>query len=140
MLVIGMLGWGVEPHQTRLTANEHITLTSPLLLGCDISKLDQFQIDLLSNDEVLDVNQDALGKQAYRRSQDGPLEVWSKPLSDGTIAVGLFNRGVERAKVTAKWQDLGLSGSQPVLDGSAATSVRTRMNSPPKFPRIELCW
>jgi alpha-galactosidase len=86
------------------------------LLGCDISKLDKFQIDLLSNDEVLDVNQDALGKQAYRRSEDGPLQVWSKPLSDGTLAVGLFNRGVDRAKVTARWQDLGLSGAQPVRD------------------------
>ena len=123
MLVIGMLGWGVEPHQTRLTPNEQLThitlwsmLSSPLLLGCDLSKLDQFQIDLLTNDEVLDVSQDALGKQAYRRSQEGPLEVWSKPLSDGTIAVGLFNRGVERARVTANWQDLGLSGSQPVRD------------------------
>jgi alpha-galactosidase len=123
MLVIGMVGWGVEPHQTRLTPNEQLThitlwsmLSSPLLLGCDLSKLDQFQIDLLSNDEVLDVNQDALGKQAARRSQDGPLEVWSRPLADGTIAVGLFNRGIAAAKVTAKWTDLGLSGSQPVRD------------------------
>jgi hypothetical protein len=92
-------------------------LSSPLLLGCDTSQLDQFQIDFLSNDEVLGVNQDALGKQAYRTSQDGPLEVWSKPLSDGTIAAGLFTRSVERAKVTAcsrcdLWQrrDLGPRG------------------------------
>ena len=123
MLVIGVLGWGVEPHPTRLTPNEQLThialwsmLSSPLLLGCDISKLDQFQIDLLSNDEVIDVNQDALGRQAARRSQDGELEVWSKQLSDGTMAVGLFNRGVEPAKITVKWQDLGLAGTQPVRD------------------------
>ena len=123
MLVIGVLGWGVEPHQTRLTPNEQLThitlwsmLSSPLLLGCDLSKLDRFQIDLLSNDEVLDVNQDELGKQAARISQEGPLEVWSKPLFDGTLAVALFNRGVDRAKVTARWPDLGRSGSQPVRD------------------------
>jgi alpha-galactosidase len=123
MLVIGVLGWGVEPHPTRLTPNEQLThitlwslLSSPLLLGCDLSKLDQFQIDLLSNDEVIDVNQDALGHQAARRAQDGALEVWSKVLFDKTLAVGLFNRGVDRAKITARWQDLGLSGSQPVRD------------------------
>lgn len=66
--------------------------------------------------KFLDVNQDALGKQAARRSKDGPLEVWSNPLADGTVAVGLFNRGVASSKITAKWTDLGLSGAQPVRD------------------------
>jgi alpha-galactosidase len=123
MLVIGVLGWGVEPHQTRLTPNEQLThitlwsmLSSPLLLGCDLSKLDKFQIDLLTNDEVLDVNQDPLGRQAARRSQDGSLEVWSKPMADGSLAVGLFNRGVASARVTAKWADLGLSEKRLVRD------------------------
>lgn len=123
MLVIGMLGWGVEPHQTRLTPNEQLThislwslLSAPLLLGCDLSKLDRFEIDMLTNDEVLAVNQDPLGKQASRRSQEGLLEVWSKPLYDGSTAVGLFNRGVSAAKVTARWADLGINGSQPVRD------------------------
>jgi alpha-galactosidase len=143
MLVIGMLGWGVEPHQTRLTPNEQLThitlwsmLSSPLLLGCDLSKLDKFQIDLLTNDEVIDVNQDVLGEQASRKSQEGPLEVWSKPLQGGAIAVGLFNRGVTRAKVTARWSDLGLKGSCPVRDlwqrqdlGSAAVAFTAEVPS-----------
>jgi alpha-galactosidase len=62
------------------------------------------------------VNQDPLGKQASRRAQQGPLEVWSRPLWDGTVAVGLFNRGREAATVTAAWTDLGLAGPQPVRD------------------------
>jgi alpha-galactosidase len=123
MMVVGALGWGVELHPSRLTPDERMThiglwslLAAPILLGCDLSQLDPFTLKLLTNDEVLEVNQDPLGKQAWRRSQDGLLEVWAKPLWDGAIAVGLFNRGIEPAKVTAKWADLGISGRQPVRD------------------------
>ncbi len=123
MLVVGRVGWGPNVHPSRLTPNEqitHITLwslvSSPLLIGCDMSEMDPFTIDVLSNDEVLAVNQDSLGKTASRRSQDGRIEVWSRPLWDGTVAVGLFNRGLHAAKVTAKWTDLGLQGAQPVRD------------------------
>lgn len=123
MLVVGRVGWGPNVHPTRLTQNEqmtHITLwslvSSPLLIGCDMSEMDQFTVDVLSNDEVLEVNQDPLGKTASRRSRDGRVEVWARPLWDGTIAVGLFNRGQHAVKVTASWSDLGLRGSQPVRD------------------------
>lgn len=123
MLVLGKVGWGVETHATRLTPDEQLThftlwsmLDAPLLLGCDLSQLDKFTVDMLTNDEVLDVNQDPLGKQASRRAQDGLLEVWAKAMSDGSTAVGLFNRGMERARVTTKWADLGLTGKKPVRD------------------------
>jgi alpha-galactosidase len=123
MLVVGNVGWGPNIHPTRLTANEqitHITLwslvSSPLLIGCDMSKLDKFTIDLLGNTEVIAVNQDPLGKPAGRRMKDLRVEMWARPLWDGTLAVGLFNRGQEATTVTAKWSDLGLKGSQPVRD------------------------
>jgi alpha-galactosidase len=123
MLVVGRVGWGRNLHPTRLTPNEQIThitlwsmLAAPLLLGCDLTQLDPFTIALLTNDEVLDVNQDPLGKQAWRRTRDGFVEVWARPLHDGTVAAGLFNRGIEAARVTVKWADLGLSGRQPVRD------------------------
>jgi alpha-galactosidase len=123
MLVVGKVGWGPNLHPTNLTPHEqmtHITLwcllSSPLLLGCDLSELDQFTLDLLTNGEVLDVNQDPLGKPAGRRGQDGLLEVWARPLWDGTMAVGLFNRGPMRAKVTANWTELRLRGRQRVRD------------------------
>jgi alpha-galactosidase len=97
MLVVGRVGWGPDLHTTRLTPDEqytHITLWSllaaPLLLGCDLSQLDDFTRSLLTNDEVLAVNQDPLGKQARRILQTGGTEVWSKPLHDGSLAVGLF--------------------------------------------------
>jgi alpha-galactosidase len=123
MLVVGKVGWGPDIHPTRLTPNEqitHITLwalvSAPLLIGCDMSAMDKFTLDLLSNDEVIEVNQDPLGKPAGRRAQEGRVEIWARPLGDGTLAVGLFNRGQEAKKVTARWSDLGLAGRQPVRD------------------------
>jgi alpha-galactosidase len=123
MLVVGRLGWGPNIHPTRLTPNEQVThitlwslLSSPLLTGCDLNQLDRFTTALLTNDEVLDVNQDPLGRPAGRKSQVGQVEVWARPLWDGALAVGLFNRGPEPAPVTARWGDLGLSGREPVRD------------------------
>jgi len=122
MLVVGIVGWG-NTHPSHLTPTEqqtHITLWSllsaPLLLGCDLSKLDPFTIALMSNDEVLSINQDPLGKPAGRRAKQGSNEVWARPLSDGTIAVGLFNRGSNPAEVTVRWDEIGARGKQPVRD------------------------
>jgi alpha-galactosidase len=91
-------------------------LSSPLLIGCDMSAMDDFTVALLTNDEVLGVNQDPLGKPAGRTAKEGQGEVWSRPLFDGTQAVGLFNRGGAEAKIKVKWSDLKLAGRQPVRD------------------------
>jgi alpha-galactosidase len=124
MLVVGKVAiGGGTPHDSRLTPNEqvtHISLWSlqaaPLLIGCDLAHMDQFTKDLLTNDEVLDIDQDPLGRAAARVSRNERLEVWARPLADGTKAVGLFNRGLTSASITASWEDLGLTGSQPVRD------------------------
>lgn len=123
MLVVGKVGWGPQLHDTHLTPNEQYThislwclLASPLLIGCDMTQLDDFTLNLLTNDEVLDVNQDPLGQQAGRIIQAGSLEVWAKDMEDGSKAVGLFNRGPVEASVTIKWSDLGISSVQIVRD------------------------
>jgi len=97
MLVVGQVGWGPELHPTRLTPDEqytHITLwallSAPLLLGCDLERLDEFTLNLLFNDEVLEVSQDPLGRQARRIDKGGGREMWVKDLEDGSKAVGLF--------------------------------------------------
>ena len=122
MLVVGNVGWG-QPHPTRLTPDEqytHITLwtllSAPLLLGCDLEKLDEFTLNLLSNDEVLAVNQDALGKQATCLSREGDFRVYAKQLEDGSWAAGLFNLGESPGTVSVNWSDLHLSGKQAVRD------------------------
>ena len=123
MLIVGKVGWGPNVQPTTLKPNEQIThitlwclLAAPLLLGCDLDQLDPFTLALLTNDEVLDVNQDSLGKQASRRTQTAWTEVWAKSMADNTLAVGLFNRGPLKTDITAKWSDLGLEGKQPVRD------------------------
>jgi alpha-galactosidase len=101
-------------------------LASPLLIGCDMTQLDDFTINLLCNDEVLEVDQDPLGRQASRIVQDTEklIEIWAKPMEDGSRAVGLFNRSEEDTTITVKWSDftnspmtdLKVSGKQMARD------------------------
>jgi alpha-galactosidase len=123
MLVVGLVGWGPNLHPTKLTPDEQYThislwclLSAPLLIGCDMSRMDEFTLSLLNNDEVLEVNQDPLGKQAARVAKDGNSEIWAKDMEDGSKAVGLFNRGDEDAKVSVKWDQLGIAGEPLVRD------------------------
>jgi alpha-galactosidase len=123
MLIVGWVGWGPKLHQTKLTPDEQYThislwclLSAPLLIGCDLEKLDAFTLSLLSNDEVLAVDQDSLGKQAVRVVSANDLDVFAKPLADGSLAVGLFNRSATNATVTANFSDLKISGPQTVRD------------------------
>ena len=127
MMVLGVVdvGSGRNLHPTRLTADEQFThmslwclLASPLLLGCDLTRLDDFTLSLLNNDEVLDVDQDSLGRQASPvfRDTTAQVEVWAKDLEDGSKAVGLFNRGETETNVIANWTDLKLEGKQSVRD------------------------
>ena len=122
MLMVGIVGFG-NTHPTHLKPNEQIThismwslLSSPLLIGCDLTRLDAFTKALLTNDDVLDVNQDPLGRPAGRISESADAELWARPLYDDTHAVGLVNLGSEKRDITITWAQLGLSGSQPVRD------------------------
>jgi len=124
MLVVGRVGWGPTLRPTSLTPNEQYThisqwclLAAPLLLGCDLQNLDEFTLGLLTNDEVLEVNQDPLGRQAGRAAADGPTQVWAKDMADGSKAVGLFNLDDREPRtVTVRWSDLGLAGPHTVRD------------------------
>ena len=108
----------------RLTPNEqitHITLWSlqaaPLLIGADMSQLDQFTIDLLGQRRSAR-GQPGCARACRRRALrgDGRTDIWARPLSDGTMAVGLFNRRPVAAKVSVTLKELGLGGAQPLRD------------------------
>jgi len=123
MLVLGFVGWGPSLHPTKLTPAEqysHITLWcmlgAPLLIGCDLERLDPFTLGLLTNDEVLAVNQDALGRQGRRVTTLGAIDVYAKELEDGSRALAFFNRGDKTHTVTAKLERLGFKGRQRVRD------------------------
>ena len=117
-----LLGY-LSPGRTRLSPSAQYSQVSlwslvaaPLILGGDVTRLDDFTLNLLCNDEVIDVDQDPLGKPGHRVAKQGDQEVWARPLEDGSLAVGLFNRNEMQATVTAKWSDLGVQGKQRVRD------------------------
>ncbi len=123
MLVVGQVGWG-NPHPSKLKPDEqylHISLWSlfsaPLLIGCDMEKFDDFTLNLLTNDEVIDINQDPLGKQAKCVQNIGDLRIYKKELEDGGVAVGFCNFGLEVVNISYKdFDKLGLSGKFNVRD------------------------
>ena len=98
MLVVGKVGWSDNLRDSRLTPDEqytHISLWSLLaanmLIGCDIAQMDDFTFNLLCNNEVNAVNQDILGHQAHQDVDEDGVQMWSRDLYDGAVAVGIFN-------------------------------------------------
>lgn len=123
LLVGPLFDWKGNVKPTSLSPNEQYThvsfwalVAAPFILGSDITRLDAFTLNLLTNAEVIDVNQDVLGKPGRRVARDEDAEVWVRDLEDGSKAVGLFNRGEMEATVTARWADLGVTGKQAVRD------------------------
>src|SRR4051794_19258250 len=123
-LLLGYLSnWKGKTVPTPLSPDEqyaHVSLwcllAAPLIFSGDMTRLDDFTLGLLTNDEVIDVDQDPLGRPGRRVAKQGGLEVWARDMEDGSLAVGLFNRGEREATVAARWSDLGVSGSRPVRD------------------------
>ena len=98
MMILGNVATGQTMHPTRLTPDEqysHVSLfclvAAPLLIGCPLEQLDAFTLGLLTNAEVIGVNQDPLGKPGRLVAEEGGVQIWVKPMEDGSSAVGLFN-------------------------------------------------
>ena len=122
MLQLGTVGFG-DPHPTHLTPNEQYThmsfwciLCSPLLIGCDLTRLDEFTLNLLCNDEVLETNQDPLGAQAAKVAICRGGEVWAKPMCDGSVVFALLNTDRRSRALTADFASLGMEGEWKVRD------------------------
>jgi alpha-galactosidase len=81
-----------------------------------MTEMNQFTTNLANSDDSINETYDTFAKPAGMRARDGKTEVWARALSDGTLAVGFFNRGRAAAKVTAAWAELGLKGKQVVRD------------------------
>lgn len=123
MLVVGFVGWGPRLHFSKLTPDEqytHLTLWSllsaPLLIGCDLARLDPFTLNLLTNDEVLAIDQDSLVKPARLAKKEGEVQVYVKKLEDGSRAVGFFNLGSAAASYSPPWQELGMAAGAQARD------------------------
>jgi alpha-galactosidase len=124
MLVLGSVGWGNE-HPTHLRPNEQLVhfsmwsmLSAPLLIGCDMTKLDDLTRNILTNDEVIAIDQDPLGIPAKRITADSNNsgEIWARPLVDHSTAVAFINPSTKPESVNVTWKQLGLGDEQKVRD------------------------
>ena len=120
----------LEVGNGKLTGDENRThmslwviLAAPLLAGNDLSKMKPETLAILTNREVVAIDQDPLGIQGDRVSETGPVEIWSKPLKGGDKAVGLFDRGDSALPVTLKLSDVGFAQGANAKDLWAAKDL-----------------
>ena len=111
------------PQPTSLTANEQYSymsmwslMASPLFFSGDMSHLDEFTLNVLCNAEVIEVDQDPLGKQARIVRQTEEELVLAKPMDDGSLALGLFNLGEGARPIEVSWRELEISGRRRIRD------------------------
>ncbi|KAI5674495.1 hypothetical protein M9H77_14859 [Catharanthus roseus] len=112
MLEVGNGGMSTSEYRSHFSI--WALAKAPLLIGCDIRSMDSETFNILSNDEVIAVNQDKLGIQGKKIKWGGDSEVWTGPLSGNRLAVLLLNRGSSKTTITANWSDLGFQSSTVV--------------------------
>jgi len=105
MLEVG--NGGMSPIEYRTHMSLWAILAAPLLAGNDLSKMTPETLAILGNRGVIAIDQDPMGKQGDRLRQEGPLEVWTRPLAGGAHAVGLFNLSDLPANMTFTASDVG---------------------------------
>ncbi|KAI5670392.1 hypothetical protein M9H77_10756 [Catharanthus roseus] len=112
MLEVGNGGMTFQEYRSHFSI--WALMKAPLLIGCDVRNMTAETFAILSNPEVIAVNQDPLGVQGRKVQISGPdgcLQVWAGPLSGHRMAVVLWNRCSEAATITAEWPALGLESS-----------------------------
>jgi alpha-galactosidase len=114
MLEVGNGGMKRDEYRTHMAL--WALLAAPLLAGNDLRSMTPETKEMLTNPEVLAVDQDAKGVQGHRVWDEGPLEIWIKPLANGSHAVGLFNRGESSLKITLDFKMLGGTSSLKLRD------------------------
>jgi len=121
MLEVGNGGMNSDEYRTHMSL--WAILAAPLLAGNDLASMSPETIALLTNREVIAIDQDSAGKQGDRVSAEGPLEIWARPLADGSKAVGLFNRHPGPMEMQVNFHDLGFRNPVKVRDVWAAKDL-----------------
>jgi alpha-galactosidase len=114
MLEVGNGGMNRNEYRTHMSL--WAILAAPLLAGNDLRSMTAETKDILTNSEVIAVDQDSKGAQGRRVWDEGPLEIWVKPLANGSRAIGLFNRGESSLKITLDFKMIGTTGSLQLRD------------------------
>ena len=105
MLEVGNGGMTIPEYRAHFSF--WALLAAPLMAGNDIRSMSPEIKEILTNTEVIGINQDRLGREGRRVKKEGELEVWSKSLADGSRAVILFNRQASETEVKVTWEDIG---------------------------------
>jgi alpha-galactosidase len=133
-----LIGWVGNAHKmaegtpTDLTPYEQYSymsmwslMAAPLIFSGDMARLDPFTLNVLCNHEVIEINQDPLGRQArIVRSSDHEF-ILAKEMEDGSLALGLFNLQDKSASISVNWEDIGISGSQRIRDVWRQTDIES---------------
>jgi alpha-galactosidase len=114
MLEVGNGGMTDQEYRTHMTL--WCLLAAPLFAGNDLTSMSPSTLDILTNPEVIAVDQDPAGVQGHRAWQEGPMEIWLKPLSGGRAALGLFNTQSRPMSITANFKELGLPETARLRD------------------------
>jgi alpha-galactosidase len=114
MLEVGNGGMNDDEYRTHFSLWS--ILAAPLIAGNDLNRMTPYTLEILTNREVIAVDQDPLGKQGFRVAQEGPFEVWMKPMADGSKVVGLFNRQRTAERMTVEFAQIGLEGEANIRD------------------------
>jgi len=108
MLEVGNGGMTADEYRAHFSLWS--ILAAPLLAGNDLRDMKSEIHDILTNKEVIAVNQDPMGRQARRVRKDGDLEAWAKQMQDGSRSVVLLNRDSSEKEIAVSWEDIGYPG------------------------------
>ena len=114
MLEVGNGKMTTDEYRTHMSL--WVLLAAPLLAGNDLTKMSVVDKGILMNKEAIAIDQDSLGKQGDRLYESGDLDVWTKPLSGGRVAVGLFNRSWDVRDVSVDLAEIGFKNGASVKD------------------------
>ena len=114
MLEVGNGKMTEDEYKTHMSL--WVILAAPLLAGNDLSKMSNADKNILMNKDAIAIDQDALGKQGDRLYQSGDLDVWTKPLSGGRVAVGMFNRSWSNREVSVNLAEIGFKDGADARD------------------------
>ena len=114
MLLVGL--GKITDDESRTQVSLWSLLAAPLIASADLRKISPADLAILTDPEIIAVDQDPAGIQGRRIAEEGPLDIWMKPLADGSKAVGLFNRGEDPASITVSFRDAGVGDSAAVRD------------------------
>jgi alpha-galactosidase len=121
MLEVGNGGMSALEYRTHMSL--WALLAAPLLAGNDLAHMTPETLSILTNHDVIAIDQDALGAQGDRVAAEGPLEIWAKPLAGGAKAVGLFNLSDLPAEMSVDFAAVGVSGAATARDIWAAKDL-----------------